>query len=73
METVNKLQMAQLYQSLGEEGKVREILQSLQNGVNTLEVLMLSEEEGNESDKEATNTITSTSNTTMMSHESNDK
>jgi hypothetical protein len=68
METANKLQMAQLYQLLGKESKARAILQSLQNGVNTLEA-MSSEEEGNESDKEATNTITSTSNTTMTSHE----
>jgi hypothetical protein len=69
METANKLQMVQLYQPLGEEGKAREILQSVQNSVNTLEV-MPSEEEGNESDKETTTTITSTSNTTMTSHES---
>jgi hypothetical protein len=31
METTNKLQMTQLYQLLGEEGKAREILQSVQN------------------------------------------
>jgi hypothetical protein len=70
METTNKLQMAQLYQPLGEEGKARKILQSVQNSVNTLEV-MSSEEEGDESDKETTATIASTSNTTMTSHESN--
>jgi hypothetical protein len=57
METANKLQMAQLNQLLGEEGNnAREILQSLQNGVNKLEV-MSSEEEGNESDKETTTNL----------------
>ena len=68
MDTANKLQMAQLYQSLGEEGKVKEILLSVQNGVNTLEE-MSSEEE--ESDKETTTATTSS--TSMTSHESKAK
>jgi hypothetical protein len=37
MDATNMLQMAQLYQSLGDEGKAREVLQSLHKGVNKLD------------------------------------
>jgi hypothetical protein len=63
--------MAQLYQSLGDEGKARAILQSVHNGLNKLDTS--SEVERNESDKENMITMSTSmmSTTTIRSKESN--
>jgi hypothetical protein len=37
MDTTNMLQMVQPYQSLGDEGKAREILESVHNGMNKVD------------------------------------
>jgi hypothetical protein len=64
MDTANMLQMVQLYQSFGDEGKAREFIVSIHNGVNKLD--MSSEEEGNYSNKENTTTPMSTMMSTLL-------